>query len=194
MKSECDRGIFVSEQIEDVFALIFADDVASFSDTIIRLQHQINCIERFCLSVGMHLNLLKTKIIVFRNGGILKQAETWFYMREPVDVVSFYKYLGIYFTPKLVWSKTKDVLALQATKAVFKIFQYQRQFGQFCPNDIFKLFDSIVRPILCYGSEIWGYEYSQTIEKVQSKFCKDMLVSIKTQLTFLLLVNVDGIL
>ena len=39
-------------------------------------------------------------------------------------------------------------------------------------NDIFKLFDSIVRPILCYGSEIWGYEYSQTIEKVQSKFCK----------------------
>ena len=41
---------------------MFADDVASFSDTIIRLQHQINCIERFCLSVGMHLNLLKTKL------------------------------------------------------------------------------------------------------------------------------------
>ena len=153
---------------------MFADDVASFSDTIIRLQHQINCIERFCLSVGMHLNLLKTKIIVhvLRNGEALKQAEKLFYVREPVDVVSFYKYLGIYFTPKLVWSKTKDVLALQASKAVFKIFQYQRQFGQFCPNDIFKLFDSIVRPILCYGSEIWCYEYSQTIEKVQRKFCK----------------------
>ena len=86
LKSECDRGIFVSEQIEDVFALMFADDVVSFSDTIIRLQHQINCIERFCLSVGMHLKFLKTKIIVFRNGGILKQAEKWFYMREPDDV------------------------------------------------------------------------------------------------------------
>ena len=73
LKSKCDRGIFVSEQIEDVFALMFADDVASLSDTIIRLQHQINCIERFYLSVGMHLNMLKTKIIVhvFRNGGIL---------------------------------------------------------------------------------------------------------------------------
>ena len=43
---------------------MFADDVASFSDTIIRLQHQINCIERFCLSVCIHLNLIKTKIIV----------------------------------------------------------------------------------------------------------------------------------
>ena len=185
LKSECDRGIFVSEQIEDIFALMFADDVASFSDTIIRLQHQINCIERFCLSIGMHLNLLKTKIIVFRNGGILKQAEKWFYMRKPVDVVSFYKYLGIYFTPKLVWSKTQDVLALQATKAVFKIFQYQRQFGQFCPNDIFKLFDSIVRPILCYGSEIWGYEYSQTIEKVQSKFCRRYVCLHKNTAAFL---------
>ena len=50
IKSECNRGIFVSQQIEDIFALMFADDVASFSDTIIRLQHQINCIERFCLS------------------------------------------------------------------------------------------------------------------------------------------------
>ena len=59
--SECNRGIFVTQQIEDIFALMFADDVASFSDTIIWLQHQINCIERFCLSVVMHLNLLKTK-------------------------------------------------------------------------------------------------------------------------------------
>ena len=114
----------------------------------------------------MHLNLLKTKIIVFRNGGVLKQTEKWFYMREVVDVVSFYKYLGIYFTPNLKWSKTKEVLALQVSKAVFKIFQYQNQFGQFCPKDIFKLLDSIVKPILCYSSKIWGYEYRQKIEKV----------------------------
>ena len=93
-------------------------------------------------------------------------------MREVVDV-SFYKYLGIHFTPKLIWPKTNDVLSLQASKAVFKIFQYQHQFGQFCKNDFFKKsFDSIVKPILCYGSEIWGYEYSQKIEKVQIKFCK----------------------
>ena len=56
IKSECNRGIFVTQQIEDILALLFADDVASFSDTIIRLQHQINCFERFWLSVGVHLN------------------------------------------------------------------------------------------------------------------------------------------
>ena len=91
---------------------------------------------------------------MLRNVGVLKQTEKWFYTREVVDVLSFYKYLGIYLTPKLIWSKTKDVLALKASKAVFKIFQYQHQFGQFCPKDIFKLSDSLVKPILCYGSEI----------------------------------------
>ena len=80
LKNECDRGVFVTDQIDDLLALMFADDVASFSETIIRLQHQINCIQMFCESVGMSLNLLKTKIIVFRNGGIVKQIENWSYL------------------------------------------------------------------------------------------------------------------
>ena len=172
LKSECDRGIFISDQIEDIIALMFADDVASFSDTVIRLQRQINCIQQFCESAGMSLNLLKTKTIVFRSGGMLKQMEKWYYKGEIIDTVPFYKYLGVYFTPKLVWSETKEVLAHQASKVVCRILQYQRHFRIFSPNDIFKLFDSIVRPILCYGSEIWGYEYSKPIEKIHSQFCK----------------------
>ena len=51
---------------------MFADDVSSFADSVIRLQKQINLIEKFCKSVGMSLNLSKTKIIVFRNGGDCK--------------------------------------------------------------------------------------------------------------------------
>ena len=88
---------------------MFADDVACFSDSIIRLQHQINCIQRFCETVGMLLNLLKTKIIVFINGEIIKEIEHWFYQGEHTDMVSSYKHLGVYFTPKLIWTKTKEV-------------------------------------------------------------------------------------
>ena len=91
---------------------MFADDVASFSNTIIRLQHQINYKERLDLCVYVHLNLLKTKKIVLMNGGVLKQTDKWFYMREVVDVVSFYKYLQISFTSKLIRSMTKDVVKL----------------------------------------------------------------------------------
>ena len=97
---------------------MFADDVSSFSDTVVRLQRQINHIEQFCKSVDMKINLDKTKIVVFRNGGIVKQTEKWTYCGDIIDIVPFYKYLGVYFTPKLRWPKTQEMLALQGIKSV----------------------------------------------------------------------------
>ena len=35
-----------------------------------------------------------------------------------------------------------------------------------------KLFDSCVAPILLYGCEVWGYENTDIIEKVHTKFGK----------------------
>ena len=172
LRSESDRGVFISNEIEDVMAFMFADDISCFSDTVIRLQRLINLVEKFCKSVGMTLNLAKTKIIVFRNGGITKHIEKWYYQRTEIEIVSIYKYLGIYFTPRLIWTKTKELLAMQAQKAVSSIFRFQKQFGFFSPSDAFKLFDSMVKPIAMYGAEIWGYEYSEEIEKIQTKFCK----------------------
>ena len=44
LHENCERGIFVSNDIEDLVALMFADDVYSFSETVINPQHQINYI------------------------------------------------------------------------------------------------------------------------------------------------------
>ena len=138
-------------------------------------KRQINLIERFCKSVGMSLNLSKTKIIVFRNGGIVKEIEKWFYQGMGIEIVPLYKYLGVYFTPKLKWTRTKELLACQAKKAATSIFRYQKSFGHFTPIDAFKLFDTMVKPIACYGAEIWGYKYSDEIERVQTSFCKQYI-------------------
>ena len=82
LESRCNHGIFVTNEIPDVLTLMFADDTddASFSDTVARLQKLIDFIAQFCKLVGMDLNLDKTKIIVFRNGGPLCLAEKWFLM------------------------------------------------------------------------------------------------------------------
>ena len=172
LRQECDRGIFVSNDIPDLFALLFADDVSSFGETCNRLQRQINLIANFCDSIEMSVNLSKTKIVVFRNGGCLRAYEKWFYKGDPIEVVPFYKYLGMYMTPKLIWSKTHECAANQALKVTACIFKYQYKFGYFYPDDIFKLFDSMVKPILCYGCEIWGYQYIERIEKVHIQFLK----------------------
>ena len=44
-------------------------------------------------------------------------------------MVSFYKYLGMYFTPKLLWTKTLESQALQGLKSSVSIFKFQKKFG-----------------------------------------------------------------
>ena len=79
VNSSNERGIFVKDEISDLNILMFADDVASFADTVVQLQRQINKVEKFSKGVGLEINLDKTKILVFRNGGVLKQSEKWSY-------------------------------------------------------------------------------------------------------------------
>ena len=122
---------------------------------ILPTQLPADILNTFCHCAKMKVYLNKTKIMVFRNRGCLKLAEKWIFNDEYIDVVPFYKYLGVYMTPKLSWSKTRENAAFQAKKSIAWIFRYQKSFGLFPPQDIFKLFDSIVRPILSYGAEIW---------------------------------------
>ena len=88
LKVRAHRGIFVTETTPDVLCLLFADDVANCADNAINLQSQINTISEFCSNTGMKLNLDKTQVIVFRNGGPLRNYENWTYNQHPLKVVS----------------------------------------------------------------------------------------------------------
>ena len=48
LRSESDSGVFISNEIEDVMALMFADDISCFADTVVRLKRLIDVIEIFC--------------------------------------------------------------------------------------------------------------------------------------------------
>jgi hypothetical protein len=169
------RGIFITEQIHDIICILFADDVACCADTAAELQSQLNSINEFCNTTGMQINKKKTEITVFRNGGPLRSYEKWTYNGEPVNVTSIYKYMGLLFTPKLSWTKAHNKLSAQAKKSINAIKGFQKEFGYFNIKEQFKLFDSMVKPILTYGAELWGTTYSEEIEKVQIQFCKDFL-------------------
>ena len=71
------------------------------------------------------------KLIVFRNGGIIKQMEKRFNQGTEIEIVSMHKYFEIYFTPKLIWTKTKQLLTMQFQKAASSTFRFQKQFGCF---------------------------------------------------------------
>ena len=53
----------------------------------------------------------------------MKQTEKLFYLGTEIEIISTYKYLRLYFTPKLTLTKTKEVLATQTHKAASSIFR-----------------------------------------------------------------------
>ena len=75
LKDKSGQGIFLSNEIDGLNVLLFADNGSSFLDTTIKLQRQINLIEQFSNGVGLDIDIDKTKIIVLRNGGNLKRTE-----------------------------------------------------------------------------------------------------------------------
>ena len=64
--------------------LLFADDMIQGSDTVGRLQKLINTLEIFCDNWGLSVNMETNKIIVFRNGGVLKRNEKWYYRGKQI--------------------------------------------------------------------------------------------------------------
>jgi hypothetical protein len=96
-----------------------------------------------------------------------------------VDITNEYTYLGIKLTPNAKFSITHQQLSEKAMHALYKIRRHL-DFHALTPKIAIKIFDSIISPILLYGSEVWG-AYSKNdfknwdktpIEKTHLKFCK----------------------
>ncbi|CAC5403534.1 unnamed protein product [Mytilus coruscus] len=169
------NGIFIHENFHNVMLLLFADDLALVADTPNDLQRRLNNLEKYCEKWKMTINMDKSNIVVFKNGGKLFKNEKWYFKNESLKVVSYYKYLGIYFSNRLTWTCCCKTLRIQREKALNMIKHCMCKLGTRDINLGFKLFDSVVAPILYYGAELWDTEKVKDIETVQNKFGKWLL-------------------
>ena len=109
----------------------------------------------------------KTKPMIFRNGGIIKQNEVLYFKYKKLENVSYYKYLGV----TMSWSPAQVTLATQAGKALNIINQVNYKCDYSFKSSC-NIFDKCVGPVLKYGSEVWGTDVHKSIEIVHLKFCK----------------------
>ena len=77
--------------------MLFADDMVVLGKDKDDLQRSLNLLEKYCDKWGLTVNTEKTKIMVFRNKGGLRNNEIWTYKGMPLEVVNDFNYLGTVF-------------------------------------------------------------------------------------------------
>ena len=154
---------------------MYADDLVIFSETVVGLQTQLNSLEIYCKEWSLKINVQKTKIVIFRNGGKLYDNEK-FYIDDntEIEVVNKFTYLGLCFNYNGKFTEAEKQLGMQGRKAVFALNKNIN--GLFLNNEtLLSLFDTYICSILNYASAIWGSHKGQNVEKVQLDFCKKLL-------------------
>ena len=81
----------------------------------------------------------------------------------------------MHFTNNLSWSKHTKQAAIQAQKVLVSTIKYIKVLGNITHRSFFKIFDVKIEPILLYGSEVWGLQHFDVIEKVHLYACKRYL-------------------
>ena len=163
-----------------IFMLLYADDIVLFADSADELQHGLNLLLEYCNKWKLKVNVNKTKVMVFRKGGILPRNLAFFYNEQQVEIVNKFRYLGITFTVGGSFSEAQITLAGQAQKAIFQLNKYLYKFTFLPPRHKLDLFDKLILPILNYGSEVWGFSKATAVERVHLQFCKRLLGVKKT--------------
>ena len=163
--------------------LLYADDLLLLSETENGLQSCLNSLENYCNQWKLKVNLNKTKVIIFSKGKKDFSKFSFSINGCTIEIVEKYKYLGIilYFNGNL--KHAADHLYNQSLKALFSINSKILNASELSMNLKMKLFDTLIRPICTYGSEIWVSDYNikesnidiMPFEKIQNKFCKYVL-------------------
>ena len=168
-------GIQLSSDFNNIFHLLFADDILLVSHSIQGLQNQINILRLQSQKLGLNINTTKTQIVVFRKGGRLAKLEKWFYGNTELKIVNSYKYLGLDFTTRLSFNNATRPFIAKAKQSCYEINKSLNSLNCYSLDVFTKLFDSKVLPVLSYASEVWGMSDVSKIEGVHTTRIKRFL-------------------
>ncbi len=167
-----------------VDCLLYADDLVILSKSPLGLQAALGKLGTFCHTWKLEVNTKKTKIVVFRPSKKLDDV-TFTFGKHNIEVVEEIVYLGISWSYSGDFKVAIKKLKIKAMRAYFKVISSLKSQSILTFKLQSKLFDSIVKPIMLYGSQVWGQQLINNIlkqdlgqldklpfEELHNKLCK----------------------
>ena len=178
MKTDPNVGISIYQFF--MILILFADDMVFFSDNRFGLQKSLDKFYDYCANWGLEVNVEKTKCMVFKNGGKKHKFDKWYYNGQEIETVTEFKYLGFLFSSSGKFKIGLDNLLTRGEKALFDMKSSIENFNVMQFDMKMNLFDSLVKSVICYACELWGFCEAKRLETFHLSFLKSILGVRKT--------------
>ena len=139
----------------------FADDLVIWEtgidiDSVVRAMNKKLCrLNKYMKNKDLTISSDKSVAVIYSRKRLIENPDDLFIGTDKIKYANIAKYLGIFIDKRLTWS--------QHIKEIFKKANYKcKQLKIMCKKFKFHqsiaitLYKSLIRPILEYGSEIWG--------------------------------------
>ena len=113
----------------NLLLLLFADDMVILGESSGDLQDSLNELYKYCDKWGLEVNTAKTKVVVFRRRGGLRQNERWSLNGTVLETVNDFNYLGVVFNYTGSFALNQQTLSGKALRAMNVLLQNIRNFG-----------------------------------------------------------------
>ena len=171
-----DVGVQLTDN-DRINCILWADDIILLAESEEGLNDLLRGLHTYSEENKLKVNTDKTKCMIFNKTGRLIRRD--FYLgSSKLENVRSYKYLGLIITPSGEIKSGLDDLRSRALKAYMAL---KSKLGiSFRDNieDTICLFDSLVKPILLYGSDFWGclkLPKNNPVENLHMQFCRQLL-------------------
>ena len=95
--------------------------------------------------VCITVNTVKTKVVVFRKGGVIGKKCIWYYGGVLLEVVPFFKYLGVYISSGGSFSHNIKESINKARRAIFTLNRIFTKNREILPKMKINLFNSLIQ-------------------------------------------------
>ena len=157
-----------------ITVLKYDDDLVLLATSQEGLQSGLDLLKTYCEENKLTVNVSKSKVMRVSKRRKAQSVQLY-YDSEPLECVDSFKYLGIDFNNLNNTGRAVEQLCRKAEKARTVIDLHRLRHKTLSFQHILQLFDTLLKPILTYGSEIWGTANYDVIEKFHLKFLKQVL-------------------
>jgi len=164
-----DKCLVLSVGNVDLNCLLYADDMVLIAETEQALQSLLDELYNWCFKWRIKVNESKSKVVHFRKPSICVTDVDFKYSNAILDKVPSYKYLGVIFDEYTKFDFCTKALADSGGRALGAIISKFKSLKNVGYKTFEVMYNSGVKPVLEYGSGVWGHVNGNCINSIQNR-------------------------